>query len=601
MGLAAGDALGTTLEFTFQGEFEPVTDMVGGGPFGLEPGQWTDDTSMALCLAESLVEKQAFNPGDQMRRYLRWYQEGYLSSTGRTFDVGNTISDALQRFRATDNPFSGRIAPYVCGNGSLMRLVPVPLAFARDPEEAIRLAGEMSRTTHGAPEPVDACRYYAGLIVGALSSESKEALLGTRFSPVDGAWAASALSPKIDEVAAGSFKRKQPPEIRGTGYVVQTLEAALWAFWNSDDFQEGALMAVNLGEDADTTGAIYGQLAGAYYGLDAIPAKWRKKIAMTDRILDLSDALCAFANPGVFSREKKPTEQPGHLRILEYLDSDAMAESRRRELNILRKTAAELGKSAVEAASKGYYRSSAGTRVDWGDLVQSACASKRSIRPDDPLPTNKHASFSKTRVQVTNETTLGASRRLVEKGLRPLALNFANGVTPGGGFLGGARAQEEVLCRSSALFETLVADPMYEEHRQRPLADSTDWAIYSPDVPVFRMDGGTEIEPPWLLSFITCAAPYAPGVGQPKSGDLLQQRIHRVLAIAEAHGHSSLVLGAWGCGAFENDPKRTAKDFRQALEFAFRGVFSDIVFAVTDWSPERRYLGAFRDEFADNG
>jgi uncharacterized protein (TIGR02452 family) len=275
-----------------------------------------------------------------------------------------------------------------------------------------------------------------------------------------------------------------------------------------------------------------------------------------------------------------------------------MAASNRRELYILRKTAAELGKSAVEAISKGYYRTSAGTRVDWKDLVQAACCAKQSIRPDDPLPRYEGPSYPETRIQVANETTLVAARRLVESGLHPLALNFANGITPGGGFMFGARAQEEVLCRTSALFETLIGDPMYEEHRLRPLPDSTNWAIYSPDVPVFRTDDGAEIDSPWLLSFITCAAPYAPGVGQPQSGDLLQQRIHRVLAIARAYGHSSLVLGAWGCGAFANDPYRTARDFRKALENEFSGAFSDIIFAVTDWSPERRTLGPFRDVFS---
>jgi uncharacterized protein (TIGR02452 family) len=139
---------------------------------------------------------------------------------------------------------------------------------------------------------------------------------------------------------------------------------------------------------------------------------------------------------------------------------------------------------------------------------------------------------------------------------------------------------------------------MYADHRRRPLPDSTDWAIYSPDVPVFRTDDGTELEHPWLLSFITCAAPYAPDIGQPESGDLLQRRIHRVLAIARAYGHSSLVLGAWGCGAFENDPYRTAADFRDALENDFSGAFADVVFAITDWSPRRKFLGPFRDAFA---
>ncbi len=289
------------------------------------------------------------------------------------------------------------------------------------------------------------------------------------------------------------------------------------------------------------------------------------------------------------------------LRIRPCLDSDEMAASRRQELDIQRHAAAELGRSAVEAARVGHYVTVQGTSVDWSADVAAACSAKLSIPPDAALPTHERDPFSQTHVQVTNETTLGASRRLVESGHEPLALNFANGVNPGGGFLDGARAQEEGLCRSSALYLTLFDDPMYEAHDQRPRPDSSDWAIYSPAVPVFREDG-QELEKPWLLNFITCAAPYAPTIGQPEAGDLLERRIHRVLAIARAYGHPVLVLGAWGCGAFGNDPHRTATDFRRALESDFRGAFSDIVFAIADWSPERRFLGPFRDVFAsDNG
>jgi uncharacterized protein (TIGR02452 family) len=275
-----------------------------------------------------------------------------------------------------------------------------------------------------------------------------------------------------------------------------------------------------------------------------------------------------------------------------------MAASRRQELEIPRDVAAALGRSAVQAARNGRYSTRAGQEVVWRDAVQAACAAKRSIAPDVKLSRAERSGFTETRVQVTNETTLGVSRRLVARGLRPLALNFANGIQPGGGFLSGARAQEEVLCRSSALHQTLVDDPMYREHLKRPQPDSTDWTIYSPDVPVFRMDDGMELPHPWLLSFITCAAPYAPDIGQPQAGDLLQKRIHRVLSIAQAFGHVTLVLGAWGCGAFENEPYRTARDFRQALEHDFGGAFSDIVFAITDWSLERKFLGPFRDVFA---
>lgn len=295
MGLAVGDALGTTLEFKPPGSFTPITGVVGGGPFALEAGQWTDDTSMALCLAESLLECNGFDPVDQMRRYVRWYRDGHLSSTGRCFDIGGTVSSALHRFERSGDPISGSRNPRSGGNGSLMRLAPLPLAYARDPKRAIYLAGEMSKTTHAAVEPVDTCRYYAGLIVGALQSRSKEELLSTRFSPVADLWRREPLAPRINEVAAGSFKTRQPPDIRGTGYVVDALEAALWAFWNTVSFEEGALAAVNLGDDADTTGAIYGQLAGAFYGVQGISENWRKKIALSDRIIELADGLLALA------------------------------------------------------------------------------------------------------------------------------------------------------------------------------------------------------------------------------------------------------------------------------------------------------------------
>ncbi|KAA3634005.1 MAG: ADP-ribosylglycohydrolase family protein [Proteobacteria bacterium] len=291
LGLAAGDALGTTLEFRPPGTFEPVSDIVGGGPFGLAPGEWTDDTSMALCLAESLIESRGFDPADQMSRYLLWRDTGYMSSNGRCFDIGNTVGAALCRYAQSGDPFAGDADPCHGGNGSLMRLAPVPLAFSRDPVTAIELSGEMSRTTHAAPEPVDACRYYAALIVGALAGVSKSILLGPRFHPARGAFARGELVAAIDRVAAGSFHERRPPRIRGSGYVVDAIEAALWAFAGTDDFRTGALAAVNLGDDADTTGAIYGELAGAYYGEAGIPLSWRQRLRHADRIRSMADAL----------------------------------------------------------------------------------------------------------------------------------------------------------------------------------------------------------------------------------------------------------------------------------------------------------------------
>ncbi len=286
------------------------------------------------------------------------------------------------------------------------------------------------------------------------------------------------------------------------------------------------------------------------------------------------------------------------LTLLPCFDFPEAAEVCRRDLKIPRERAITLGTSAVEACDRGYYFDESGAKVDWGQLVMGACFDARSISPDFPLPMPSRTPFHETAVQVRNETTLSACFRLLEQGVRPLALNFANGVHPGGGFLHGALAQEETLCRSSALFMTIKNDPMYAAHAERPLPDSTDWAILSRGVPVFRRDDGSALTKPVLVDFITCAAPYAPGVGQPESGNLLRRRISRVLRIAFVFGHSTLVLGAWGCGAFGNDPPRTAKDFREALETEFAGAFSRIVFAIADWSSERRVLGPFRDVFA---
>jgi ADP-ribosyl-[dinitrogen reductase] hydrolase len=290
IGLAAGDALGTTVEFKPPGTFTPVTDMVGGGPFDLEPGEWTDDTSMALCLAESLIERQGFDAADQMRRYVRWMRAGHLSSTGVCFDIGNTIRDALTRFERTGDPYAGRTDRHLAANGSLMRLAPVPLFF-RDSADVVELCGESSRTTHGSPLPVDACRYFGALIVGALRGATRAELLVPCFELEPGDWSRRPLADEIADVARGSFREKQPPQIRGTGYCVDALEAALWAFCNSVDFRTGALLAVNLGDDADTTGAIYGQLAGAHYGESGIPQEWRDTLALKDTLDSYADRL----------------------------------------------------------------------------------------------------------------------------------------------------------------------------------------------------------------------------------------------------------------------------------------------------------------------
>ena len=273
-----------------------------------------------------------------------------------------------------------------------------------------------------------------------------------------------------------------------------------------------------------------------------------------------------------------------------------MAKKRNQELRISRDLAMELGKLAVTTSKQGWYLNTNKEKRDISVFVQDSLSQKVSIPPDFPLPFNEQR-FDQMTIQVSNETTLQASKRLLDTGTNVLALNFANGISPGGGFLHGALAQEECLCRSSALYVTLQGDPMYKHHAARSQPDSTDWAILSPKVPVFRTDEGTILETPYLLSFLTCAAPYAPTIGKQKSAELMNKRIRRILQISKAYRYEALVLGAWGCGAFANDPFTTAQSFKNELFGDFAGAFQQVVFAITDWSPERRLLGPFMDSF----
>jgi len=256
-GLAVGDAVGTTVEFKPRGTFAPLTDMVGGGPFRLRAGQWTDDTSMALCLAASLVEKGGFDPRDQMERYVRWRDEGYMSSTGSCFDIGTTVNAALTRFARTGDPFAGSTDPQTAGNGSIMRLAPIALFYhhvapsfssARTvPARGLsHYAAESSRTTHAAPEAIDACRLLASILSRALAGADKATALLGDAATFTGA-------PAIQALARGDWREKSDRHIAGTGYVVKSLEAALWCVWTTETFEEAILRAANLGDDADTT------------------------------------------------------------------------------------------------------------------------------------------------------------------------------------------------------------------------------------------------------------------------------------------------------------------------------------------------------------
>lgn len=273
LGLALGDTLGVPLEFCAR-DSRTVTDIEGGGPFNLAPGFWTDDTSMACCLAYSLIKKGGFNAEHQMQSYCKWYLYGAYSSTGTCFDIGVATRAGLEEFLNTGQPYAGSDDPRSAGNGSLMRLAPIPIFYADAFEECVEHAASSSRTTHQAPEAIDACKYYAALIFGALNGVPKEILLDGLYSPIEGYWQRQALSPAILEIAQGSYKTKERHQIHSSGYVVHTMEAALWALHRNTNFRDGVLEAVNLGDDSDTVGAVYGQLAGAVYGETGLPIDW---------------------------------------------------------------------------------------------------------------------------------------------------------------------------------------------------------------------------------------------------------------------------------------------------------------------------------------
>ncbi|WP_277346197.1 ADP-ribosylglycohydrolase family protein [Leeia aquatica] len=281
--MACGDALGTTLEFSPRGSFTPITDMVGGGPFDLPAGAWTDDCSMALCLAHSLLYCKGFNPTDQMNRYCNWQAHGYMSSTGRCFDIGMTIARALERYQQSGDPYSGESNPHTAGNGSLMRLAPVPMYFWHDPAQLDEMAANSARTTHGAEEAIEATRLFAQQIRLALQGADKTQICQiTDFST-------PAIT--VQNLARGSWQTKSEQQIMGTGYAIASLEAALWCFWHTTDYASAVLRAANLGDDADTTAAICGQLAGAYYGINSIPEPWQSRLFMGKEIKDLADRL----------------------------------------------------------------------------------------------------------------------------------------------------------------------------------------------------------------------------------------------------------------------------------------------------------------------
>ncbi|MCE9560791.1 MAG: ADP-ribosylglycohydrolase family protein [Planctomycetes bacterium] len=286
IGLAVGDALGAAVEFKPPGSFTPVTGYRNGGPHRLNAGEWTDDTSLALALADSIA-KVGWDLNDQAERYVQWWDSGKYSVSGRCFDIGITTSRALEKFVATKNAMtSGDRSARASGNGSIMRLAPVPIRFAHlypdNLDELSRLAEESSLPTHASDPCVSACRYLAAVLAALIYGVDRDEVLNPDWKPLTQLNDLKPLHPLIQEVAQGSFRKKKPPAIEGSGWVVKSLEAALWAFHDAGTFEEAVLRAVNLGDDADTTGAVCGQLAGAFWGESGIPESLRAGLARKD-------------------------------------------------------------------------------------------------------------------------------------------------------------------------------------------------------------------------------------------------------------------------------------------------------------------------------
>lgn len=277
-GLIVGDALGAAVESKKRDSFDPLSDMMGGGPYNLAVGDWTDDSSMALCLAESLTET-GYDTYDQLRKYTKWYKEGYLSSTGKSFGIGDNTLSSLKYFE--NNKELPPARKKAAGNGSLMRLAPIPIYFRDDFEKAVKHSGNSSLTTHNNQMAVDSCRYLGGLLQQFINARIKMDAFKVKVlkdTAVD-----LDLDERVIKAVTGAFNKKRK-EIRADGFVLHTLEASLWSFLNSDSFSEAVLLAVNLGDDTDTTAAVTGQLAGAYYGLDSIPEKWINKLTKQELI-----------------------------------------------------------------------------------------------------------------------------------------------------------------------------------------------------------------------------------------------------------------------------------------------------------------------------
>lgn len=283
-GLAVGDAFGAPFEFKRQGEFWTSHLFLGGGTWGLEAGTWTDDTSMALCLADSLISCNGFNAIDQLERYARWYKEGYLSSIDRCIAIGKTTKTALESFLVKRSSQFHEYYRLNSGCGSLVRLAPIVMFYANRPKLVATMACESSQTTHGNCDCVNFCRYFSLVLLNALQGYDKKAMF-EEFPSV------GACERYKNPTPTRSFKTKTRKQIISNGHVASVLETALWAFYHTDSFDEGLKLVAELGGYTCSTGATYGQLAGAFYGFRGISMYLTRDLKKNELISRFSEEL----------------------------------------------------------------------------------------------------------------------------------------------------------------------------------------------------------------------------------------------------------------------------------------------------------------------
>jgi ADP-ribosyl-[dinitrogen reductase] hydrolase len=291
VGLALGDALAAHTQFRKPGTFSPVGDLLGGGPFDLPRGAWSDDTAMALLVGESLIEREGFDAHDQVQRFGRWQREGYGSATGQCVGISASVARALSLAQYKRNPFAGSHDPDAQEKDPLSRVAPTVMYFFADGPTAVARAAEGARITAQAPVVLDCVRLFAAMLLQALSGRDKAAIL----RPPRALWETATTRPEVFAIYDGAWARKTTGEITGGGQILQALEAALWCFQRSANYREGALFAANLGRDADVVAAAYGQIAGAYHGVSGIPGIWRNSLMRHEVVIDTSDRLLTHA------------------------------------------------------------------------------------------------------------------------------------------------------------------------------------------------------------------------------------------------------------------------------------------------------------------